>query len=206
VARPRFGIDFDGVLIDNRVLWLEHYLKNAGHHSHAVIDTKQAFSTWDYLPDLCAECFDDCLHSEEIVLGHRPRFALRPALAALSAVADLYLITKRPEKSYDLSEAWMVNHLVRPYFVDLIFTQHKAQICLERNITHHLDDSPKVIEELQATSVVPIIFDMPFNVGIPGERVTNWREATQLFLRLALSHGVSHAQERETTEQGSSSG
>ena len=69
---------------------------------------------------------------------------------------------------------------------DLCFLGAKPQV----EADCYIDDAPHNVEALRATGAEVIVFDRPYNHGLPGPRAIDWTEAEQLVADMVAASGI----------------
>lgn len=70
---------------------------------------------------------------------------------------------------------------------DLCFLGAKAEVQADL----YIDDAPHNVESLRRAGNEVIVFDQPYNRGLPGPRATSWSEVEELVHEVAARRGVS---------------
>lgn len=69
---------------------------------------------------------------------------------------------------------------------DLCFLGAKPQV----EADCYIDDAPHNVEALRATGAEVVVFDRPYNQGLPGPRAVDWTEAEQLVADMVAAAGI----------------
>ena len=70
---------------------------------------------------------------------------------------------------------------------DLCFLGAKAEVQADL----YIDDAPHNVEALRSAGNEVIVFDQPYNRGLPGPRATSWSEVEEIVHEVAAARGVS---------------
>lgn len=183
VSRPILAIDYDGVIVDNIPYWDRYFSQGNCGESHAVVYDP---TDWDRYPKLCKKCWRKVLHSPEMTYAIPPREDAKYVLPILARTMDLWLVTSRPESSSEWVKNTLFWHGVLQNFVGTVFTNDKKSVCESLGAFALVDDAVGNLEPLIGSSVLPIVWDAPYNQGLKGLwRVKDWAEVAQLTLELA---------------------
>lgn len=181
VRRPRLGIDMDGVVVDTRTVWKEHFDAHAEEHGH--VSAYESAPYWGYSADLCARCLEDCIASPEILSKTPLMEGAKEALAELSGLADLYLVSHRDPALRLAASMLLGEHGVLQHFRECHWISERASkraLCERLALDALVDDAPHNLEELAGSAVVPVAYDHPYNRHLPGIRVHVWEELVEL--------------------------
>jgi 5'(3')-deoxyribonucleotidase len=173
-SRPIIAIDCDGVLTDNFGVWGNHFQRQKCGKLHAGKPEKY---TWDAWEDICKDCWHDVIHDREIMLSHELKPGVVHALDFLSSIADLHLITSRPESTGETTSEWLFWQDIYSYFKGVHLCHNKRELCDKLGVIALLDDGPHNLLALKGSNTIPVIFDADYNKHIEGIRVHNWKEA-----------------------------
>jgi uncharacterized HAD superfamily protein len=172
-VNPAIGIDLDGCIIDNDVVWVRYMNKGACGRRHPV--PHPTSQRWDYLQDICEVCFDFCLKDSDIVLSHNPRLDAMVFLDRAQSELDLHLITSRPREANEATLVWLDKWDMLKFFKSVTITSDKRKECAQRGLAMLVDDAPHNMLSVKGTATVPLIFDRPWNRDCPiRNRVYGW--------------------------------
>jgi len=162
------GLDCDGILADLMPYWLEFYnrdyqdcLKNehlTAWETHTLVKPECGFKVYEYL--------------------ERPGFLCEVPLmpGAQQGVArlldmghEIVVVTDTPAKSVSDRLLWLRTHFAAIPEQNYIITPRKDLVRVDLLV----DDAPCNIVNARCPYV---IFDHPYNQGVPGPRVTNWQQ------------------------------
>jgi 5'(3')-deoxyribonucleotidase len=184
------GVDLDGVCADYTAGFREALARHRG------IDpaTLPPEVTWDYS--------EWGLEREEFLEHHRRAvsedrlFATMPpvegAADSLWRLSDagvwIRVITHRLVENW--SHATVVSDTVtwldeqRIPYRDLCFLGQKPQVEADA----YIDDAPHNVEALRDSGNTVVVFDHPYNRGLPGPRARTWAEAESIIAELVAQH------------------
>lgn len=180
------GLDLDGVCADYTSAFRVHCARMLGLDAAALPDPQQ----WDFADNGWGIRDTDHfleLHEQAVRDGMfrtmDPFDGVSEALWTLSdAGVDIRVITHRlvVKNLHGPSAAdtiwWLDKHRI-PYR-DICFVAAKAQV----DADVYIDDAPHNVGALRAAGGSVIIFDAPYNRGLPGARADNWADVTQMVL------------------------
>ena len=179
MSRPRAGIDVDGVLYEwerqARALlagWWGVPLEESVHY-YSIQDGLQA-----QLGEAAGKLADSWLFTDgwryDLWDGGDEVPGAVEALRRLSASHDLVIISKRPRVAIAQTWHWFLRQRLCPTEMIIIppdSDRPKSSVLCD----WYVDDSPAVVEELQAAGRVVYLFDRPWNQECQaGERVAGW--------------------------------
>ena len=174
-GKPVLGIDLDGVLVDTDYGWQEYFGKKFCGLEHPARPTTDGWDKWKVL---CRKCWDDVLHTPDIITSHPIMPGAHAALVSLSTHFRLLALTSRNAIDGPWTKQWLEDHGIMDLFETVIHFDDKNLILTSYNAVAHIDDSPDKLEKLAETKVLPIIFDQPYNQMVTnGVRVMDWKEA-----------------------------
>ena len=87
---------------------------------------------------------------------------------------------------------------VRIPYRDICFIGDKPEVGADL----YVDDAPHNVEALRETGNRVILFDTPYNQGVPGTRALDWTECEQMVLRDAATSGFEFQTSLPGMEQG----
>ena len=186
------GVDLDGVCGDHTEAFAQVVAAERGVPRSSLGEQ----TSWDYEEwGLDKEAFL-AIHRRG-VLQHR-MFRSMPlipgAAEALWRLSDagvwIRLITHRlyanwgHQVAVSDTVAWLDEHGI-PYR-DLCFLGAKPEVEADA----YVDDAPHNVDALRAAGNDVIVFDQPYNRGLPGPRAASWGDVEQLVLDLVVSRGI----------------
>ena len=181
----KFGIDLDGVLVDNYSVWTDYFNQQAKKGCHPeFIWEKDDAPIWDYFEPVCQKCWHDCLTMKEIVSSYIPRLGAYDALNYLKNEGiELHLITSRPKQVVSFTYEWVATYFPE-IFKSITVTFDKVGVIKEKGIYGAVDDAPHNIEAFNHAGIPVLIWDMPYNKEYPGIRVFDWESFLNTVLYL----------------------
>lgn len=183
MKKPVVGIDCDGVLVDNALMWDRYLSEGRCGTKHPVVYDP---TDWNRYDKVCKKCFKDLLFTPELLYAVTPRPDAEPFLKILSKQFELWLITSRPESTAEATKNWLFWNGLYPYFTGTVFSTNKKEVCESMGAIAMLDDAPHTLETLVDSGVHPICWGFPYNAHLRGmTRVYNWSEATSAIIEVA---------------------
>jgi 5'(3')-deoxyribonucleotidase len=177
--QPVLGIDIDGVLADSDAGWTCYFAQRNCGRDH---DARPTTWEWDCWKNLCGKCWDHVLHAPEEITGLPVMIGAREALWKLMLQFRLIAVTSRSPKDAPHTMEWLRRMYLESFFETVIHFDDKRLILEHYNAVAHVDDAPGKIESLAGSSVLPIIFDAPYNRHVDGIRGYGWLDTTQILL------------------------
>jgi uncharacterized HAD superfamily protein len=188
--RPVVGVDCDGVLASDRLLW-QVLRKRYPQHIPARYEDLRGYD-W---PRVTPETTELCLR-----LSADPAFAGRLApipymAAALRALSEagysVHVITARPECVHHATHRWLVRHGVAGYVDQIHCVEHpldKVALACTLACVAFVEDNHATAEALGATGVRSYLLDAPYNRQLTNYslRVHDWHELLTHLLAAAL--------------------
>ena len=181
--RPVIAIDCDGVLTDNYKVWSQHFDRRLCGRDHANMPTE---FTWDCWKELCRKCWDGVLHRADVLYRHEPRPFVLGALNRLSQIADLHVVTSRPQSTEEITQNWLFWNGLLQYFSGVTIADDKRSACQELRAIALLDDAPRNLYVLEGSSTEPVIYNAPYNQEMKGIRVFDWLDAERVLKDLVF--------------------
>lgn len=188
MSKQVVAIDCDAVLTDNAAVWDRYIAENRCGGNHPVVYDP---TDWDRYQKLCPTCFKACLTDPAILYTCQVREEVYEALPILASTFDLWVVTNRPEGTFDVTRNWLSWTGISKYLVGMTYASDKRTVCESIGAIALLDDGPANILGLQGSSVHPIIYDFPYNspsvigFNVEGTRVRDWFEATKAIFEVA---------------------
>jgi len=192
VNRPYvLGVDLDGVCGD----YTEAFRTVVAEELGRPVDDLPLERSWDFAEwGLDAEEFERLHHlavTERRMLSWMP--PIDGAADSLWRLSDagvwIRIITHRLYVNWSHATAiadtvaWL-DRIGIPYR-DICFMGDKPEVGADL----YVDDGPHNIDALRATGNRVIVFDAPYNRGLPGTRATTWTECERLILADAADRG-----------------
>lgn len=181
----KIGVDLDGVIIDNYPYWREYFVENEVAHNHSLRDKDMAVwasPSWDYLQNICRKCWDKCLHDPRFILGYKPRYEAILTLQWFNFLGmELHLITNRPKDVTDMTMQWLDKHCPVAFKTKNVVTD-KTYLAKELGLHYMVDDAPHNIIAFSHSPTECLIWDMPYNSHLKGNRVNTWYQVANIFV------------------------
>jgi len=186
------GVDLDGVCADHTLAFRQVVADDYGVEANSLpLERSWGFSEWGM-----REGDFERLH--RIAVMERRMFrdmpVVRGAAEALWRLSDagiwIRIITHRlyvnwgHEIAISDTAHWLDTHRL-PYR-DLCFLGAKPEVEADM----YIDDAPHNIEALRELGNEVIVFDQPYNAGLPGPRATSWTEVEEIVVAAAATHGA----------------
>lgn len=184
------GVDLDGVVANHTTRFREIVAEIHGVAPETYpLERGWDFAEWGFGPGEYAD------YHRIAVLDHA-MFATMPvidgAADTLWRLSDagiwIRVITHRLYMNWGHGTAvgetalWLDKHRI-PYR-DLCFLGAKPEVQADA----YIDDAPHNIEQLRAAGNDVIVFDQPYNRGLPGPRASRWEEVEEIVTDLAAQH------------------
>ena len=177
--RPVIGVDCDGVLASDRLLW-QRLRERFPEHIPARYDDLDSFEWPRATPQTAALCLE---------LSADPQFAAHLApmprmVEALHALADrgytIHIITARPQCVRRATRNWLRRHGVLDCVADIHCVETglaKVPLALALGCRAFVEDNHATAEAMGAASIRSYLLDAPYNRA-PNQhslRVRGWR-------------------------------
>ncbi len=181
------GVDLDGVCADHTIAFRDVVAEEFGVPAASLpLQRSWGFDEWGMGPG-------DFEHLHRVAVMQKRMFRdmpiVRGAPESLWRLSDagiwIRIITHRLYVNWGHEIAiadtahWLDTHRL-PYR-DLCFLGAKPEVEADM----YIDDAPHNIENLRALGNDVIIFDQPYNQGLPGLRATSWREVEEIVVEAA---------------------
>ncbi|MGH2516050.1 MAG: 5' nucleotidase, NT5C type [Ktedonobacterales bacterium] len=178
-ARPVIGVDCDGVLASDRMLW-QRLRERFPEHIPARYEELTTFEWPRATPETAAFCLE---------LSADPQFAAQLApmprmVEALRGMADhgyeVHVITARPECVRRATRRWLRRHGVSECVAGIHCVESglaKVPLALALGCQAFVEDNYATAEAMGAASIRSYLLDAPYNRG-PNQhsiRVRGWR-------------------------------
>jgi 5'(3')-deoxyribonucleotidase len=178
----KLGLDADGVLIDNCFYWNQLFKKYDTLHKHGEYAPRA--NKWDYWNDLCKECFDQCLHLEDVHAEYVPVPGVPEMIKTfVNNDIEVNIVTSVPSDVTKYREKWVKTYL---HINGNLYIEHdKAILATELGLDLMVDDAPRNILDFQDEKIPYIIFNQLWNEGLEGPRVHSIKELTEKVLEIS---------------------
>ena len=178
------AFDIDGVCADTFRAFVEVARRDYG----IAIDYDQIteYEFWkilDITEEICQKIIQRIL-DEPIQMGIRPMDGSVNVLKRLAGKGPVLFVSARPEKESILE--WIKNYLcsVDPALIRIEAVgghEEKASVLLENGAKYFIEDRLETCYLLDRASVVPIVFDQPWNrKDHPFAKVTSWLDICEM--------------------------
>jgi 5'(3')-deoxyribonucleotidase len=178
-ARPVIGVDCDGVLASDRLLW-QRLRERFPEHIPAHYEDLASFEWPRATPETAALCLE---------LSADPQFAAQLApmphmVEALRALAahdfTVYVVTARPECVRQATRVWLRRHGVSDCVANIHCVESgsaKVPLALELGCQVFVEDNYTTAEAVGAVSIRSYLLDAPYNRAPTRSsiRVRGWR-------------------------------
>lgn len=192
--RPRIALDFDDTLMPTREAIID--LLNAMHGTNVdAAECREFFLQKQW--NLAREQFLDFFAANQEQIHVRPPFeGVKETLAAWGRVADLYVITGRPEAWKGSAERWLAREKIA---VEGVWyteqNRNKADWVKARGMRFIVEDRVDFSMQVADAGVPVILLDRPYNREIVHPiiyRVADWRAAREKVAQMRYLGEPSH--------------
>lgn len=177
----------DGVIINNNSVWATYFNSMYEVHNHRELHPGGSPATWDYVYDLCSECFAYCINTPSLI-DHAPLVdGLRSGLEAISKESDLYVVSHRGAEVIPACYAMLEKNDLMKYFKGTSWSfDNKVTTCLSLGCDVLIDDAPKNCEAARDSGkVTPVLLSYPYNEHVTGVRVgRDWGMVAEIHTKL----------------------
>jgi 5'(3')-deoxyribonucleotidase len=200
-----FAVDLDGVCADHTGAFRAIVAADRGIEPERLpLERSWSFVEWDFADG-------DFERYHRLAVMERRMFRTMPVIdgcaEALWRLSDagvwIRVVTHRLYVNWGHAVAaadtveWLDEARI-PYR-DLCFLGAKAEVQADL----YVDDAPHNVEALRAAGNEVIVFDQPYNRGLPGPRATTWAEVEEIVHEVAARRGVSIAPQLPGFDAGS---
>ena len=184
------GVDLDGVVADHSRRFRDILAEIRGVDPESLtLDRSWDFGEWGLAPGEYAELHRvavmeyDMFRTMEVIEGAADAlWRLSDAGVWIRIITHRLYVNWGHEKAVGDTAAWLDANRI-PYR-DLCFLGAKP----EADADAYIDDAPHNVEQLRAHGNTTIVFDQPYNRGLPGPRAMSWPEVEAIVAELVSAH------------------
>lgn len=179
--QKRFGIDIDGTVTSPEAL--VPFL-NEGFNLKLTLDDITQYDLTPFVPVSKEEFYAWYLENEGKIYEKSPiAEGAKEVLNEWDKKHQMYFISARNSKNFDITKAWLDRHGIRYDEIILLGSHNKVKAAREWNVEIFFEDRYENAIEIHEECKIPVIlFDTPYNrKPLPDGiiRVKSWLEAKQ---------------------------
>ena len=186
------GIDIDNVLSNFDEELLKEFMAHDKELRNSGIVNKDAYITRGMF-DWSKDEFNDFYYKniERIaknlrVIDEAPEYIKKLREKGY----NIYIISGRDNGEYSnpykMTKEWLEKYDIqydKLILTDTFDSSEKAKVCLENNISIMIDDSSRILLEVDKTKVTALLMDTPYNKKVDSlRRVYNWKEIYEFII------------------------